>query len=68
METYTHTFAIPPTITAITMGENDLTLGTDYTYEEGCLNVYASIFAPDDNTVYPTLFLSRSIPATITSG
>ena len=39
METYTHTFAIPPTITAITMGENDLTLGTDYTYEEGVLTI-----------------------------
>ena len=37
MQTYSYTFASPPTIQAVSMGGVQLTLGTDYTYTNGTL-------------------------------
>ena len=39
MTTYTYTFASTPTIQSIIMGENTLTLNTDYTYSGGILTI-----------------------------
>ena len=39
MSTFTYTFTNPPTIAAITMGGNRLTLNTDYTYSNGTLTI-----------------------------
>lgn len=39
MGTYSYTFAIPPVIRNITMGEVILTPGTDYTYSDGTLTI-----------------------------
>lgn len=39
MSTYSYTFAIPPTIEAVSMGGIDLVLNTDYTYTNGTLTI-----------------------------
>ena len=39
MDTYTYTFASPPTITEISMGGRDLVQNTDYTYTNGTLTI-----------------------------
>ena len=39
MDTYLYTFAIPPVIKSITMGEMQLVANTDYTYTNGTLTI-----------------------------
>ena len=39
MDTYSYTFAIPPVIKSITMGEMQLVANTDYTYTNGTLTI-----------------------------